>query len=142
MTDEKVIRVVNLRNITLERYKVDRQETPFAVLASQKIERIELDYNIIIFITATKRYLMFHFQDCCENVEIEEVIGNLDILIENPVIQAERVSVESFDCRDSAFQWTFYKLANVDESVTIRWRGSSNGYYSTDVSFIEIENDA
>lgn len=112
-----------------------------------RIEGAERGSERITLTTATgDRYLMWHRQDCCESVEVEDVCGDVADLIGSPILMAEEVTHENEDppgvtvedmYRDESFTWTFYKLATISGSVTIRWLGSSNGYYSESVEFEE-----
>lgn len=108
-----------------------------------KIERHNMEDEIIFYVD-DKKYLMSHKQDCCENVIIEDICGDLDDLINSEILQAEEsCSFKNPDDKDyentgESFTWTFYKLATVKGYVTIRWYGVSNGYYSETVDFEEI----
>ena len=84
-------------------------------------------------------YKMFHYQDCCESVYIEDIIGDLDDLVGSPLLMAEEVteSGETSHWGDSS-TWTFYKFATAKGYVTVRWYGESNGYYSESVDFVEV----
>lgn len=96
--------------------------------------------DIIIFTTNEgKKYKMFHYQGCCEDVHIESIEGDLLDLISNPITMAEEVIKEQ-DGKYDHETWTFYKLATVKGYVTIRWYGSSNGYYSESVDFEEVKD--
>lgn len=88
---------------------------------------------------------MLHFQDCCEGVYIDDICGDLEDLVDTPILLAEEAySDETVNLNepksewDDAFTWTFYKFSTIKGSVTIRWYGSSNGYYSTSVDFIKV----
>ena len=96
--------------------------------------------DIITFVAKTGEiYDMFHEQDCCESVFIDDIVGDLQDLVGSPILLAEEVDGETpgdFDDKYcESYTWTFYKLATVKGYVDIRWFGSSNGYYSEGVSF-------
>lgn len=91
-------------------------------------------------------YRLWHSQDCCESVQVEDVAGDLADLVGSPLLQAEEAESENNalpkpggeDSYAESWTWTFYKLATIKGSVTIRWLGESNGYYSESVDFDRV----
>jgi hypothetical protein len=145
----------------------------FDGLKGKVITRIDYQQGrdpILFFTTTTGNYKMYHDQDCCENVYLEDVVGNLDDLLNTEILLAEEVVSgkpdkvarkdrataykkevadaqllgrrpfyknfkEFCNYRYESETWTFYKLATIKGSVTLRWYGSSSGNYSESVSF-------
>jgi hypothetical protein len=102
------------------------------------------DNEKIVFHTSDdKIFRMFHEQDCCEAVSIEDITGDLQDLVGSPVILAEKVSSKDLpdkeDSYNDSYTWTFYRISTRKGGVVIRWYGSSNGYYSEEVDFEEIK---
>lgn len=89
-----------------------------------------------------REYRLYHLQDCCESVILEELHGDLQDLVGSPILQAELVEncPEPYPDREyESHTWSFYKFATNKGSVTMRWLGESNGYYSESVDFVRTE---
>lgn len=100
--------------------------------------KIEGNENIFFIDEDDVEYEMFHDYDCCENVYIEDICGDINNLIGSKIIMAEEVinrDLSPLNEFDESYTWTFYKFATVKGYVTIRWYGESNGYYSEEVDF-------
>jgi hypothetical protein len=108
------------------------------LLLGRIVERIEVGNEDIWFHCNNYRsFRMFHAQDCCESVNIEEIIGDINDLVGSPIVLAEERSQNDPNASESG-TWTFYEIGSAKGTVTIRWYGASNGYYSESVSFAEI----
>lgn len=106
---------------------------------------INKDRDEIIFVfTNGENYLMYHEQDCCESVYIEDIEGNLLDLVGSPLLLAEEANSidplpgQEVSVYDDSFTWTFYRFATVKGYVTLRWFGRSNGYYSESVKIKKL----
>lgn len=132
-------------------------------LVGKTLTKIDTTHDEIIFHCKTgETYKMYHSQDCCESVSIDDVNGDLLDLIGTPILKAEEVSnrdfVDAFKNRftveggwtrkdnegnyePESYTFTFYKLATIKGYVDIRWFGESNGYYSEHVDFRKADEE-
>jgi hypothetical protein len=92
-------------------------------------------------------YSMYHEQDCCESVYIDDISGDLNDIIGSPILMADESCSSNTNLDGSPLEdeyesctWTFYRFATVKGYVNIRWFGASNGYYSESVN-ISMTNE-
>jgi hypothetical protein len=97
------------------------------------------DEEFVVRTTSGLVFTFYHSQDCCEDVYLEEIIGDIDDLIGHTVVMAEETcsndEVVGVSCyQGESFTWTYYRMATERGLVVLRFFGSSNGYYSESVS--------
>jgi hypothetical protein len=115
----------------------------FSVLVGKTIKDIirskPIDDDEIIFVCDDDtRYRMYHYQECCESVNIEDIVGgDLNNLIGKYIIDAYESNNGNYT-EYSDEEWTFYTIITMEITYVIRWYGSSNGYYGTSVNFDDI----
>lgn len=97
------------------------------------------DEELLLYFTDNHFVRFYHEQDCCESVYIEDIEGDLQDLVGSPILMAEEVVNEGEQDYGDTYTWTFYKFATLKGSVTVRFYGSSNGYYSESV-YMEVVN--
>ena len=97
--------------------------------------------------TDGSEYQMYHDQDCCEFVWLDDVVGDFEDIMTGPILVAEMNTNQEEDPEiklnegyiDESYTWTFYTLRTNRGTVTMRWFGTSNGYYSEEVNFVQTK---
>ena len=117
------------------------------LMRGKTFAKVVADGDEMLFETAHgERFVFGHDQDCCESVYIEDITGDIEDLVGEPLLLVEEVSGETPadfdpDAHDS-YTWTFYKFATRKGYVDVRWLGESNGYYSERVDLFHAVADA
>jgi len=134
-------------------------------LVGKILTKIENKDNeeLIFHCDTGEKYRLYHSQDCCERVIIEDINGDLEDLVGTPILKAEEASKEEFiiafenisskrnewgsqideegNFAPDSYTWTFYKFATQKGYVDVRWYGESNGYYSERVDFQKANDE-
>lgn len=119
-------------------YKLYFNHANFEELKGKKIIdiQVDLEYDKIYFLTDDlKFFFMFHEQQCCESVWIEE-LDNIENIKGQKILYAEEIQQRD-EKKDQT--WTFYKIDTLHSSHTLRWCGQSNGYYSESVDLFMVD---
>jgi len=130
-------------------YDYDK-EVKFEELEGEVISEINgLDKGseeITIKTNSGKHFAMYHNQDCCENVFLESFTGSSDEIVGEAVTHAKVVTNEENPVDtdpelteyQESFTWTYYYIRTEKSSLSLRWYGESNGYYSESVDFVWV----
>jgi hypothetical protein len=97
------------------------------------------DSRIIFVLDNNTSYQMYHYQECCEEVFLDNLdVEELKELIGEKILEfTERISAKAYD----TVTYTFYTIRTINRSVTFSWKGSSNGCYSENVDIEKISNE-
>jgi len=117
----------------------------------------KIEDEIIFVCENGDRYKLYHDQDCCESVTIDDIVGDLLDLVGAPILKAEEINSDDFtekylasftlkneygsevnsdgDYKPESVTFTFFKLATIKGYVDIKFHGESNGYYSESADF-------
>lgn len=109
----------------------------FNILKGKIFNKIIVDDNQIFFYCDDN--IVYKLYDANNSgSELESIVGDLEDLINNPILSAEEIKNE--DSKFNCMIWTFYKLATIKGYVDIRWQGSNDGLYADEVSLIKVNN--
>jgi hypothetical protein len=105
-------------------------------MQGQTFTRVVSDEDTVTFENDEVRYTLYHDTDCCESVYVEDIIGDIEDLVNWPLLISREDTNAEGEWRpdEESYTWTFYNFATFKGYVTIRFLGTSNGYYSEDVS--------
>ena len=100
----------------------------------------EHEDEVVFTFTDQSRVMMYHSQDCCETVYLADVTGDFDSIKGSPVLRVFENTQDGSHEEGSygSRLYTFYTITTFDASVTLRWIGESNGYYSVGVSMCKL----
>lgn len=94
------------------------------------------DDELVFTATDGAVFTFYHHQSCCESVSINEIVGDLDDLVGTSLLTATESSSQGAEDTHSTSTWTFYDFRTMKGTVTVRWFGRSNGYYSERVDLM------
>lgn len=100
------------------------------------VVRAERTSETFTLIGEKSKVVFHHTKDCCEEVWLDDVCGDIDDL-GGHITSCSLVTNSYLDHNDDHVTWSFYVIETEQGGVTLRFCGTSNGYYSEEVD-IEI----
>lgn len=99
-----------------------------------------LEEGAVIFKNENETVFFSHDQSCCENVQFESTDIPFEELQGHKILSAKcRTTIRETDAGDDRDTWYIFDIEGVG-TATMRWSGSSNGWYSTMVD-VYVQDD-
>ena len=120
------------------------QHSSIEALIGQTLARVDeaTSEDKLTFVTESGLiFEMYHQQDCCEEVYLEDTTGDWKDIIGHEILEASCTHNDDNSPElivDECYLWTFYTIRTNRGTVTLRWLGQSNGYYSIKVDFLQV----
>lgn len=134
------------------------KKVEFSELNGLTITKIDglnrLSEKVTIHTKEGRVFEMYHNQDCCEVVYLADFHVYKGYVGEVTEAKVETNNIDTPEALyyynedgtetlyyDKAWLWTFYIINTEVGKITLRWFGSSNGYYSEEVDFYEAKGE-
>lgn len=122
------------------RAKIDR-------LIGVTVKAVRVTYDQVQMLgTDGTMYMLAHDQDCCEEVSIESIDNDISLLEGQTILEAYESTnsdnpPDGYNPYTDSYTWTFFHIRTQRDSFTIRFFGSSNGYYSETADLFVMDWD-
>lgn len=105
-----------------------------------RVAHQSFEEGAIIFKNENETVFFTHDQECCENVQFESTDIPLEELQGHKILSVKcRTTIRETDDGDNRDTWYIFDVEGVG-TATMRWSGSSNGWYSTNVD-VFVQDD-
>lgn len=90
--------------------------------------------EVIIDTKDGTRFCLYHKQDCCESVVLQELVGDIKTLLNEVVLEATQTFETPEDSEEhESVTLTDFTIRTAKGTVVLHWIGKSNGYHSETV---------
>lgn len=115
----------------------------FARLAGKRIAKTVGkvgDRHFLLYLEGDRVVYLYHPQDCCESVDLADIVGDMADLQGAVVVSAEVTTNKTTNSSVAkSTQLTYYNIQTNKGYIQLMWFGSSNGYYSSEVDCLLIK---
>lgn len=135
---------MNIRNKSGD-WVQEAREVPLSELVGKTVVKLDITTrrDEVRFLCSDKTaYELFHETECCEQVFLEDINGEISWLVGVPILMADEsrgdTGCEKDRDTNPHYRWTFYRFATRKGYVDLRFLGTSNGYYSEEMTFMRL----